>query len=85
VESVGDVEELRDGATGARALRAKCDGMSSSVLYDRLRDLSESGLVDRTSSDDYILRDMGAALGSALRPLDTWAERWAASQQMVDE
>ena len=29
--------ELRDGPVGARALRERCDGMSSSVLYERLR------------------------------------------------
>ncbi len=71
--------ELRDGPTGARALRAKCDGMSSSVLYDRLRDLGAAGLVDRTDEDEYVLSDVGAALGTALKPLDTWADRWAAS------
>ncbi len=72
--------ELRQGPIGARALRAKCDGMSSSVLYDRLRDLTSSGLIDRTDRDEYVLSDLGAALGSALKPLDSWAESWAASQ-----
>ena len=71
--------ELRDGPTGARALRAKCDGMSSSVLYDRLRDLAAAGLVDRTGEEEYVLTDVGAALGTALKPLDTWADSWAAS------
>jgi DNA-binding HxlR family transcriptional regulator len=71
--------ELRAGPIGARALRVKCDGMSSSVLYDRLRDLAASGLVDRTHQDEYVLTDLGAALGAALKPLDTWAESWAAS------
>ncbi len=71
--------ELRVGPAGARALQAKCDGMSSSVLYDRLRDLSESGLVERTHDDRYALSDLGAALGSALTPLDDWARSWATS------
>jgi DNA-binding HxlR family transcriptional regulator len=71
--------ELRDGPTGARALRAKCGGMSSSVLYDRLRDLGVSGLVVRTNEDKYVLSELGAALGTALKPLDTWADSWAAS------
>jgi DNA-binding HxlR family transcriptional regulator len=71
--------ELRDGPTGARALRAKCDGMSSSVLYDRLRELRASGLVDRTPQDEYVLTHEGAALGTALKPLDRWADSWAAS------
>jgi DNA-binding HxlR family transcriptional regulator len=53
--------------------------MSSSVLYDRLRDLDASGLVERTSDDEYVLSQMGASLGAALEPLDAWAESWATS------
>jgi DNA-binding HxlR family transcriptional regulator len=71
--------ELQGGPIGARALQAKCDGMSSSVLYDRLRDLAGSGLVKRTNDDQYVLSELGTALGSALKPLDTWAQSWAAS------
>jgi DNA-binding HxlR family transcriptional regulator len=71
--------ELQGGPIGARALQAKCDGMSSSVLYDRLRDLAGSGLVERTNDDQYVLSELGIALGSALKPLDTWAQSWAAS------
>jgi DNA-binding HxlR family transcriptional regulator len=71
--------ELRVGPTGARALQAKCDGMSSSVLYDRLRDLAASGLVERTRDDQYVLSELGAALGSALKPLDAWAKSWEKS------
>jgi DNA-binding HxlR family transcriptional regulator len=71
--------ELGAGPTGARVLQARCDGMSSSVLYDRLRALAASGLVERTLDDQYVLSELGAALGSALKPLDAWAESWAAS------
>jgi len=71
--------ELRDGPTGARALRTKCDGMSSSVLYDRLRDLVAAGLVEQTQDDQYVLTEPGARLGAALKPLDAWAQSWAAS------
>lgn len=71
--------ELRAGPSGARALQARCDGMSSSVLYDRLRDLAASELVERTNDDRSALTQLGAGLGSALKPLDVWAESWAAS------
>jgi DNA-binding HxlR family transcriptional regulator len=71
--------ELQAGPIGARALQAKCDGMSSSVLYDRLKDLATSELVERTHDDQYVLSELGAALGYALKPLDTWAQSWAAS------
>ena len=69
--------ELRHGPLGARALRARCDGMSSSVLYDRLRELADAALVEQTDGSAYALTETGAALGQALRPLDEWAVRWA--------
>jgi DNA-binding HxlR family transcriptional regulator len=70
--------ELRDGAVGARALRDRCDTMSSSVLYERLGELTEAGLVTRADDGQYVLTDLGTSLGEALAPLDAWARRWAA-------
>ncbi len=72
------VWELRDGALGARELRARCDDVSPSVLYDRLRELVEAGLVEREARL-YKLSEIGAALESALRPLAGWAEDWSAA------
>ena len=69
--------ELRDGALGARTLLARCDDMSSSVLYQRLRELQEAGLIERDVAEGYRLTSIGAALGEALEPLDRWARRWA--------
>jgi DNA-binding HxlR family transcriptional regulator len=71
--------ELRAGPVGARDLRARCDGMSSSVLYERLRDLAGAGLLVRTDDDQYALSELGSRLGSSLKPLNAWAESWAAS------
>lgn len=68
--------ELRDGPIGARALRTRCDGMSSSVLYDRLRELTAATLVEQTHEGAYALTETGRALGQALRPLDDWAVAW---------
>jgi len=68
--------ELRGGPIGARALRDRCDGMSSSVLYDRLRELSDAALITQTDGDAYSLTETGSALGRALKPLDDWAESW---------
>ncbi len=69
--------ELRGGPVGARALLERCDGLSSSVLYDRLHDLAGAGLIDKDERGDYRLTDLGADLGAALAPLDAWARRWA--------
>jgi DNA-binding HxlR family transcriptional regulator len=69
--------ELRDGPLGARALRARSDDMSSSVLYERLRELLEAGLVQQTESRDYELTEVGRSLGEAIEPLGAWAEAWS--------
>ncbi len=72
--------ELRRGSTGARALLDRCEGLSSSVLYDRLRELASAGLIDRDEKGAYRLTDLGRDLGAALEPLDAWARRWAREQ-----
>lgn len=69
--------ELRAGPIGARRLLAACDGLSSSVLYDRLRELQDAGLVEQDDDGAYLLTDLGGSLGAALQPLDGWAQEWA--------
>lgn len=72
--------ELRAGPIGARALLAQCEGLSSSVLYQRLRELTSSGIIT-PSADGYELTPTGADLGRALAPLDQWANTWAQKQK----
>ncbi len=72
--------ELRDGPVGARGLLERCDGLSSSVLYDRLRELAVADLIERDDEGAYQLTALGADLGTALEPLDAWARRWARRQ-----
>jgi len=69
--------ELRDGPVGARELLARCAGLSSSVLYDRLRELTAASVIARTGDGAYEVTRLGAGLGAALEPLDAWATRWA--------
>jgi DNA-binding HxlR family transcriptional regulator len=68
--------ELRDGPLGARALRERCEHMSSSVLYERLHDLTTASLLTRDENGDYLLTELGAQIGPALESLDAWARRW---------
>jgi DNA-binding HxlR family transcriptional regulator len=75
------VWELRDGPVGARALLERCDGLSSSVLYERLRELSAAGLIEKDEDGSYRLTDLGAGLERALAPLDAWARSWATQQR----
>jgi DNA-binding HxlR family transcriptional regulator len=70
--------ELRDGAVGARDLRERCDAMSSSVLYERLRELVAAGLIHRRQDEQYELTSIGGSLATAIAPLEAWASDWAA-------
>jgi DNA-binding HxlR family transcriptional regulator len=51
--------------------------MSPSVLYARLNELTDAGLVAQDADLRYALTDIGRTLGSALEPLDEWSRRWA--------
>jgi DNA-binding HxlR family transcriptional regulator len=69
--------ELRDGPLGFRELQQHCDGMSSSVLRDRLFELSQAAIVATDESGRYSLSPLGQELLEALRPVSEWSGRWA--------
>lgn len=68
--------ELRDGPVGPRAMLARCEGLSSSVLYERLHELTDAGLLERHDSS-YALTELGASLRTAIQSLDGWAKEWS--------
>jgi len=70
--------ELRDDHLGFRALQQRCEGMSSSVLRDRLAELVVAGLLETDEVGRYGLTHQGQALLVALKPLSRWAEHWGA-------
>ncbi|HZP51982.1 winged helix-turn-helix transcriptional regulator [Actinocrinis sp.] len=72
------VWELRDGPLGFRPLQQRCDGMSSSVLQQRLVELQESLLVERDATGAYQLTALGRDACGELRRLMRWSDRWAA-------
>jgi DNA-binding HxlR family transcriptional regulator len=69
--------ELRDGPHQFRTLQERCDGMSSSVLNQRLAELRAAGIVER-ASEGYRLSAEGESLLGGLAPLQAWSERWSA-------
>ncbi len=71
--------ELRDGPLGFRPLQQRCDGMSSSVLGQRLAELQEALLVERDATGAYQLTVLGQDACGELRRLMRWSERWAAA------
>jgi len=71
------VWELRADRLGFRALQARCDGISPSVLSQRLRELESTGIVEQAENSDYRLSSEGNELRAALMPLHEWATQWA--------
>ena len=75
------VWELRgdDGLT-FREMQKACGEVSSSVLNDRLRELTEAGVTTRDARG-YVLTARGRELLDLLLPLDEWARRWRRSRR----
>jgi DNA-binding HxlR family transcriptional regulator len=71
---------LSAGPAGFRDLSRAIDGISDSVLSDRLADLAKGGLISRTVNDgpplavSYELTDRGRALMPALEQIALWAQ-----------
>jgi DNA-binding HxlR family transcriptional regulator len=59
-----------------RELQERCDGVSSSVLTQRLAELTEAGIVERAERG-YALTPDGEDLAKELMRLNRWADRWA--------
>lgn len=71
--------ELRYGSPLTfRELQRRCDGVSSSVLADRLRELGEADVLAH-AGEGYALTAQGRDLLTRLGPLDEWAATWRPS------
>ncbi|MFI7489126.1 winged helix-turn-helix transcriptional regulator [Micromonospora echinaurantiaca] len=70
--------ELGDEPLGFRLLQRRCDGMSSSVLRQRLAELQEARLAEVLCNGNYTLTPLGHDAREALRPVIEWSRRWAA-------
>ena len=71
------VWELHDGPLGFRALQQRCENMSSSVLRQRLNELTDARIVKQRPDTSYALTPLGKDAYQALRPLSRWSTRWA--------
>ncbi|MEP3073379.1 helix-turn-helix domain-containing protein [Maricaulis sp.] len=67
--------ELRDAPLTFRALRARCDNVSPTVLNQRLAALREAGLVE-LGDDGYEPTELCRGLGDILLQLTDWSRRW---------
>jgi DNA-binding HxlR family transcriptional regulator len=72
---------LSDGPSGFRALARAVEGISDSMLSERLGELTNAGLVARTVTEGpplsvtYELTKAGRALLPALEQISRWAEK----------
>jgi DNA-binding HxlR family transcriptional regulator len=78
------VWELNDGPLGFRALQQRCENMSSSVLRQRLTELTDARLVEQHPDTSYALTALGHGAYQALRPLVRWSTHWADQLQGED-
>jgi len=69
--------ELRDGPLTFRAVQARSDDVSPSVLNARLGELRDAGIVEQQAGAGYALTADGRRLLAALAPLQQWAAGWA--------
>ena len=69
--------ELRQESATFQALQIRCDSMSTSVLSQRLAELREAQLVEKTPAGDYQLTDHGSRLLTRLDGMDEWTQEWA--------
>lgn len=71
---IADMSE--QGPLSFRALEAKCDGVSPSVLNTRLKELRAANLVE-LSSDGYKPTEKCTELFAMLLPMREWSHEWA--------
>jgi DNA-binding HxlR family transcriptional regulator len=71
------VWELREQALGFRELQARCDGMSPSVLTQRLGELEAARIAARDAAGAWVLTASGRELLRRFLPVVDWAEGWA--------
>lgn len=72
---IWELHQAQDPPT-FRTLRERCDGVSSSVLTHRLKQLTRAHLVTHDGSG-YPLTPTGQQLVIAIGPLLDWSRAWA--------
>jgi DNA-binding HxlR family transcriptional regulator len=69
--------ELRDGPLRFVELQRRCDGMSASVLTQRLRELAANAIVTTAEDGSWALTSSGLALCAPLESWQGWSTAWA--------
>ncbi len=73
--------ELRSQTLTFRELQEACDGLSPSVLNNRLKLLQEAQLIQKGSTKGYSMTKIGEELLEVYKPLKQWAVSWQATRR----
>lgn len=74
------VRELTSGSTGFNEIHRGVPLMSRPLLAQRLRELIEEGVVNRSEAGAYELTEAGHALEPVIRAMGLWGQRWVESE-----
>jgi DNA-binding HxlR family transcriptional regulator len=69
--------ELSVQPASFQALQHRCDSMSTSVLTQRLVELSDAQLIEKDQDGNYMLTEAGLRLLTRLDGIDEWTQEWA--------
>lgn len=76
------IRSMLAGARRYSEIVAAVPGLSDRLLSERLKELESEGIVERSVTPstpvriDYTLTEKGRALGSVVREVADWANRW---------
>lgn len=74
--ALGILWQLADVSLTFRQLQDRCESVSPTVLNKRLKELTESGFVERGKAG-YQLTETGTELFQLLEPFGDWSIQWA--------
>lgn len=74
--ALGIIWQLNTDILTFRALQGRCDTISPGVLNTRIKELRESGILEKTL-EGYKLTQRGLTLRETLEPIMKWSIQWA--------
>ncbi len=74
--AMGIIWNLQDGSTTFRELQQRCESISPAILNNRIKELREADIVERTI-EGYQLTQRGKELMELLRPFGEWSRSWS--------
>lgn len=79
--SMGIIWSLQKGSATFRELQERCESISPSILNNRIKDLREADIIERTL-EGYQLTPRGEELMELLLPFKEWSLSW--SEEVFD-